>query len=318
MQQPDVPQSPQPAVAILLATYNGAAMLQGQLDSYAAQELKPKLLMVSDDGSVDETRDILRRFAEAHPEIEVELFDGPRLGAAQNFLHLLRQMPDTIDYVALSDQDDVWFPTKLARGVALLQTLAEPERPGLACGRTLECDDALNNRRLSRGAKRPAGFRHALVQNIAGGNTMVLNRAAIALVRGAAQEVREVVVHDWWLYQIVTGAGGEVIFDNEPQLLYRQHEGNLIGANRGLGAKLYRLRFLVSGRFRLWCTTNLDALHCSAGRLTEENLRLVRAFEVGRDGPVWTRIAMIRRCGFYRQGLAGQMSLYLGALLRRI
>ena len=304
-------------VAILLATYNGAAMLQGQLDSYVAQDLKPRLLMVSDDGSVDETRDILHRFAEAHPEIEVELFDGPRLGAAQNFLHLLRQMPDTVDYVALSDQDDVWFPTKLSRGVALLQGIAKG-RVGLACGRTLECDDALSNRRLSRGAKRPAGFRHALVQNIAGGNTMLLNRAAIALVRGAAQEVRDVVVHDWWLYQIVTGAGGEVIFDDEPQLLYRQHESNLIGANRGLGAKLYRLRFLVSGRFRSWCTTNLDALHCSGARLTEENLRLIKAFESGRDGSVWTRLAMIRRCGFYRQGLAGQMSLYLGALLRRI
>jgi len=307
-----------PTIAVLLATYNGAAMLQGQLDSYVAQSLRPSLLLVSDDGSVDSTRDILRRFEEAHPDIEVHLLEGPRQGAAQNFLHLLRHIPDHIDYVALSDQDDVWFPSKLARGVEHLQAVADARRPALSCGRTLECDDDLNARRLSRGAQRPAGFRHALVQNIAGGNTMLLNHAASMLLRGAAQEVQEVVVHDWWIYQILTGAGGQVVFDNEPQLFYRQHENNLIGANRGLGAKLYRLRFLISGRFRSWCTINVTALECSAARLTEENKALLKAFEKGREGPLWTRISMIRSCGFYRQGLAGQISLYVGALLRRI
>ncbi|KPQ22406.1 MAG: Glycosyltransferase like family 2 [Rhodobacteraceae bacterium HLUCCA24] len=312
------PQRPSPAVAVLLATYNGAPTLAEQLDSYLAQTRLPDLVLISDDGSTDGTRDAVEAFRVAHPEIRIEVVDGPRRGPAQNFFSLLQRTPAWIDVVALSDQDDVWLPDKLERGLRALTEAAMPGVPTLYCARTLECDETLQRRRLSRGMSRPPGFRHALVQNIAGGNTMMLDRAGLDLVREGSVEARRVVVHDWWIYQIVTGAGGRVVFDQKPVLLYRQHSGNLIGANTGLAAKARRLRLMLSGRFRRWNTINIRALSASAHRLTPENRQLLLEFEACRQGPVWKRLRTMRQTRLYRQGFQGLLSLYAAALLGRL
>lgn len=316
--------TPTAKIAILMATYNGADCLRAQLDSFATQTVTPALILVSDDGSRDNSRAIVQTFAEANPALQVELLEGPRKGAAQNFLHLLQSCPAWINYVALSDQDDVWLEDKLARGLRALQDAEAaaristvPPRPRLFCGRSWECDAELGNRRLSRGLRRPASFRHALVQNLAGGNTMMLDRAGLELLQAASHEVRKLVVHDWWIYQLISGVGGEILFDPVPLLLYRQHQGNLIGANRGLVAKRVRLRMLFNGRFRRWNTINIAALRGSAHRLTPENRQVLELFAEERNGPPLQRLSMLRRSGLHRQGLAGQMSLYLAALLRR-
>lgn len=318
--------TPTAKIAILMATYNGAGCLRAQLDSFATQTVTPALILVSDDGSRDDSRAIVQAFAEANPTLRVELLEGPRKGAAQNFLHLLQSCPAWIDYAALSDQDDVWLEDKLARGLQALQDAEAAEkapgmdalpRPRLFCGRSWECDADLGNRRPSRGLRRPASFRHALVQNLAGGNTMMLDRTGLELLQAASREVRKLVVHDWWIYQLISGVGGEILFDPVPLLLYRQHQGNLIGANRGLVAKRVRLRMLFNGRFRRWNTINIAALRGSAHRLTPENRQVLELFAQERNGSPLQRLSMLRRSGLHRQGLAGQMSLYLAALLRR-
>lgn len=307
-----------PSVAILLATYNGSARLREQLDSYLAQTCLPTAIVISDDGSVDGTRQVVEAFIAANPGIEITLHDGPGCGAAANFLSLLQRVPEGTEIIAFSDQDDVWLPQKIERGVQALSEAGQGGGPLLYCGCSWECDEDLGNRQLSRRLKVPAGFRHALVQNVAAGNTMMLNRAALQLVQDASKEVTEVVVHDWWLYQIISGAGGQVIFDAAPHLLYRQHDGNLIGANRGLRAKTKRLIWLLSGGFRRWNTINIRALDASRDRLTPENRQKLDLFATNRDRSVLVRLMMLRRLGLYRQGIQGSLSLYLAALLRRI
>ena len=306
------------SVAVVMATYNGATRVREQLDSYLIQTHMPALILVSDDGSSDGTEAIVRGFAAEHPELPVEFLSGPRKGAAQNFLSLLRRVPDHIDAVALSDQDDVWLPDKIQRGLCAIADVRNPQSAILYCGRSWECDENLRKRSLSRGLRRPAGFRHALVQNLAGGNTMMLNHAALELVQNASHEARKVVVHDWWLYQILAGAGGQILFDDAPLLLYRQHSRNLIGANRGLQAKIKRGRLLLSGRFRYWNTVNISALNASAHRLTPQNRQILRVFAEARNGSLLQRLLMLRQTGVYRQGLQGSLSLYLAALLRRL
>ncbi|MGD9916418.1 MAG: glycosyltransferase family 2 protein [Paenirhodobacter sp.] len=304
------------SVTVLMASYNGAAALAPQLESFAAQTLPPTRVLISDDGSRDATRAMVAEFAAAHPDLGVELLEGPCRGAARNFLHLLAQPVET-DFVALSDQDDIWLPEKLAEAVRQLRALPGAE-PALYCGRTWEVGEDLGKRRLSRGAPKPASFRHALVQNIAGGNTMVFNRAAAEELRLAALNTEDVVVHDWWAYQIMTGLGARVIFDDVPHMLYRQHAGNLIGANRGVAATLRRARMVASGRFREWCDINIAALHQSERLLTPEARQLLDAFEALRKAPPLERLRRIRNLGLYRQGLRGQISLYLAALLGRL
>lgn len=303
-----------PAVAILLATYNGAENLDAQLRSFAEQSLPPALILISDDGSTDSTRDMIAAFAAAHPALPVQLLEGPRKGSAANFLSLLARCPAQIDMACFSDQDDVWLEDKIARAVAQFYG----EAPMLYCARTWECDADLTNRRLSRMPRKPAGFRNALVQNIAAGNTIMLNRPALELARSAAARTGEVAVHDWWIYQLMSGAGAKVIFDPEPVLLYRQHAGNLIGANRGPLASLRRLHHLYTGTFRRWNDLNIAALEQSLDNLTKENRELLDQFATGRTKGISGRIAMLRATGFYRQGTLGHASLWLAAVLGRL
>lgn len=110
-----------PPVVILLATYQGERFLATQLDSILAQSCRDWRLVVSDDGSTDATREILRRFAAAHPDRDIELRDGPRQGATRNFLSLLDAVAPG-EAVAWCDQDDLWLPDRLARGLAAITT----------------------------------------------------------------------------------------------------------------------------------------------------------------------------------------------------
>lgn len=304
-----------PAIAVLMATFNGAAHLAAQLDSIAAQSLPPRWLVISDDGSTDGTLDLLRDFAARHPALAVTVLQGPRRGAAANFLHLLAHAAEGAEFVALSDQDDVWLPGKLAEGVAMLRGATLPALLGT---RTLVCDESLGAAHPSPLWRRPFSFAHALVQSFAGGNTMMLNRAAIDLAAAAAAEAGQVVMHDWWLYQIISGAGGRVVFDATPQLYYRQHGANQIGANRGPIAKLHRLRALLRGDFRRWNGINARALMASAHRLTPENRAILKDFIRLRGMTLAARIAGFRRLRLYRQGPAGTASLWLAVALGRL
>lgn len=291
-------------------------MLPSQLQSFSEQTLKPAHLIVSDDGSTDATREVITAWAKAQPNMALDIFAGPQRGAAHNFLSLLR-LPIATDFLSISDQDDIWLPEKLAVAVKALSQLPA-SRPALYCGRTWEVGDDLRQRSLSRGAPHGASFAHALVQNIAGGNTMVLNKAGAEMVRTAALVTAETVIHDWWIYQVITGIGGAVVFDDTPHMLYRQHSGNEIGANRGVRATLKRARALVSGQVSEWNSRNIAALGAIEDKLTPGNRAKLDAFNAARKLSPWKSFAAIRRAGLYRQGLSGQLSLYAAALLQKL
>jgi len=309
------------SVCILMATWQGAAHLAAQLGSISAQTAGDWLLLASDDGSADGTLDLLAGFAADHPG-RVRIMAGPGQGASANFLHLLMQ-PEAgaADHVAFCDQDDVWMADRLARGVAALADVPAGV-PGLACGRTWVCDAALGQRRLSALPDRPAGFRHALVQNISSGNTLLLNRSAVALLRAAVQDLGNragaLPYHDWWAYQMVAGAGGVVRFDPEPLLFYRQHAGNLVGSGHQTRALWQRPLRVISGRYGVHAAAQGEALAASSQRLTAENRALLAGTQALRKAGLVTRLRGLARLGLYRQGRAGRLALWAAAVAGRI
>jgi len=308
-------------VTILMGLHDGAAHLREQLDSFLAQSHPHWHLIVSDDRSRDDGPAMVRRFAADQPDEAVRLIDGPARGFAQNFLHLILATGPQTRLVALCDQDDVWLPQKLARAVAALGGL---RGPALYCARTMICAPDLAPIRPSSVWRRPFGFANALVQNVAAGNTIVLNREALDFARrmAPAAAAAGIVAHDWWLYQIVTGAGGRVIRDNEPVLLYRQHPANVMGRNDTAGAAAARLGKIVSGEFADWIGRNVAALSAGHDGLSPENAARLASFAAARAarGPAATprRIALMRRAGIYRQTAAGQAGLWLAALFGRL
>ncbi|GGX70551.1 glycosyl transferase [Tateyamaria omphalii] len=305
-------------VHILMAVFNGADHLQGQLDSFDAQTHSDWHLIASDDGSQDDSTDILRKYAQG--ERAVDVLHGPCLGGAANFMFLLRHLATkqpVAGCIAFADQDDKWLPHKLARALDHLEG-TDPERPALYCSRSLIAGPDLSAPRLSAPRPKPPGFRNALVQNIAGGNTIVLNRAASALVLKAAPHVDEVVVHDWWVYQLVTGAGGVVLHDDEPGLLYRQHDANQIGANDTTRARLLRIAMLLRGDFRAWNDVNIAALRANEKLLSADNRTVLQSFDRMRRLPLLRRLYTVQRLGLYRQTRASTAALWIAAVLRRI
>jgi len=310
-------------VLILMATFNGAQFLPEQLDGIARQTHRDWRLLVSDDGSQDGTRAILEGFRASRPAGQVRLVAGPGSrgaagGPAANFLSLLQRAEPQEHghqgtFLAFCDQDDAWDADHLARALGLL---AHAGTPLALCGcRMRICDADLRPRTLSPLPRRPLGFRNALLQNVLSGNTMVASPEAARLLQAAAGDgVEEIPAHDWWAYQIVTGAGGQALHDAHPSVAYRQHDTNAVGAAPGgLQRALRHLR----GEPRRWAARNIAALRASAARLTPENRRIFTQFVHALETPFPLRIVALRSAGVYHQSPQARAAFWASVALGR-
>jgi glycosyltransferase involved in cell wall biosynthesis len=302
-----------PSVAILMCTMQGQRFLAQQLNSIAIQSHPRWAIWASDDGSADHTEAILEYFQAHWGEDRLSIHHGPAVGSTANFLALTCRADIDADFFAYADQDDVWESDKLERAVAWLQSVPA-DVPALYGSRTLLVD--ARNQQIGHSPlfRRQPSFRNALVQNIAGGNTMVFNRAARDLLRLAGEDV-EAVTHDWWAYMLVTACGGQVHYDPVPTVRYRQHDRNQYGANRSLGAQMSRANQLLQGRFRGWVDANISALTRVQHLMTPENRRLLDDFERARKQRLLPRLAGLRRVSVYRQTSVGNLGLAIAALI---
>ncbi|HEY5800586.1 MAG TPA: glycosyltransferase family 2 protein [Burkholderiaceae bacterium] len=312
--------SPAPAaagkVAVLLCTYHGQHYLSEQLDSLAQQIYPNWEIWASDDNSQDDTHAILLAHQLRLGADRLTIHDGPAEGFAANFLSLICNADIAAEYYAFSDQDDIWERDKLTRAVAALDTVPA-NVPALYCSRTRLIDQDNNSIGYSPLFTRKPGFANALVQNIGGGNTMVLNNAARKLLMEAGADT-DVVSHDWWAYMIIAGCGGRVFYDAYPSLRYRQHDANVVGMNAGWRARVERVGLLFAGRFRYWSASNIRALEKIHYRLTPESQRILADFKQARQQWLLPRLAGLLRAGIYRQTVLGNLGLAAAALLNKI
>ncbi|KMW59837.1 Alpha-L-Rha alpha-1,3-L-rhamnosyltransferase [Candidatus Rhodobacter oscarellae] len=282
-----------------MATHFGAAFIDAQLGSIAEQSHKDWSLWVSDDGSSDATRSRIDAFARAHPEHEVQLFDGPQMGAAANFLSLLARLkPGERHFVALADQDDVWFPDKLGRALRALEPL--DDAPAVYASAQTYTDAALSNPRPSRAYPRGPSFSNALLQNILSGSSIVLTPNAVDLLASVLPDQAPKFL-DWWIYQVMTGCEAHVIYDPEPSLFYRQHSGNILGEGHGLRARARRVLLLYGSGYRAWLDAQLPALERAKGQFSAENQRVFERFLAARQGFAPKRPVALWRTGVHRQ-----------------
>lgn len=306
-----------PHVAILMATYNGQDFLGQQLASIAAQTHRNLSLWASDDGSTDGSTAIVEAFAVGHAWLPTHVLAGPGQGYVRNFLSLACNDRIKADFYAFCDQDDLWYADKLSAAMARLGDIPA-DRPAIYVSRTRIVGDDGAPRGMSPLFERPPGMRNALVQSIGGGNTMVFNATARDLLKQAGPDV-DVPSHDWWTYLVVAACGGQVFYDPQPYVDYRQHDDNLIGENSSFAARLLRINLLLQGRFSAWMDANLHALRRLEAQITPENRELIAAFEqLRRDRSPLRREAGIRRLGLYRQTAMGSLSLHVAALLGKL
>lgn len=301
-----------PRVAVLLATYNGASYLPELLASLLAQSLPATCVDIRDDGSDDETPRLVADFVAQHAPARYRR--GEHLGAAGCFHALLREADPALDYYAYCDQDDVWDPAKLARGIERLAG-RDPAVPTLYFARVTYTDAELRSLGMS---DRPqhVGLANALVENIASGCTMIMNRAARELL--ITRLPVHPAMHDRWAY-LGIAAVGDLLYDDRPSIQYRQHAGNLIGVPRSAAERLLRrLRRQLRGLPPALRNTAQarELLACYGDRMPAARRALVEDW-LAAQRSLPTRLAYAWSPAVRRQGRLDQWLLRLLIVLGR-
>ncbi|MDB5809352.1 MAG: glycosyl transferase family 2, partial [Betaproteobacteria bacterium] len=301
---------------ILLGTFQGEQFLAQQLDSIEAQTHTDWALWASDDGSTDGTVRILKAYQARWGNDRLAIGSGPAQGFRANFLSLACNAAIRTDYFAFCDQDDLWDRDKLAAAVAWLDSMPI-NGPALYCARTRLIDE--NNREIGFSPlfPKPPVFENAIVQSIAGGNTMVFNAAARSLLFAAGADVI-LKAHDWWTYILVSGCGGTVFYDAKPRVGYRQHGGNQIGSNGSWAGRYRRFRRILIGEFRKMNDRNIAALERVADRLSPRSRRVLDEMSRSRDDRLIPRMLGIRRSGVYCQTVLSSVALVAATVLKKL
>jgi rhamnosyltransferase len=238
-----------PHVLVLLATYNGAAWVDAQLEGIVSQRGVRVSVLVADDGSTDDSLARIGQWAARGAPIALLAPAPTRLGAAGNFLRLLRAAQlDGVDYVALADQDDEWPVGRLSRAV---EQLAIHKALGYSSDAWAFWPDGRRRRLGKAYAQRAHDY---LFEPAGPGCTYVLAAPLVLAIQRdlerQPQRFDGLGYHDWWIYAFARIHRFAWHIDPEPTVNYRQHGGNELGANFGVRGIRRRWGRLTSGWFR--------------------------------------------------------------------
>lgn len=220
-------------VTVLLSTYNGGNYLAEQLDSLVAQQGVEVNILVRDDGSTDNTRELLDKWQEKGA---LTWYTSENLGPGKSFMHLLKSAAPG-GYYAFCDQDDVWLPEKLKLTMEKMLAVekANPGKPVIVHTDMYVVDERLNI--VHDSFWRSSGLRpdilrtfpYLCVCNSVNGCTIVMNSTARELILEKYVE-QELIIHDVISALTVSYYGGVIDYVEAPTVLYRQHSSNVVGA----------------------------------------------------------------------------------------
>ena len=335
------------SISVAMATFNGAKFLPEQLESIRQQTLPPHELVVTDDGSTDDTISVLERFAATSPFPVRILRNSTRMGYRANFMHNFGL--HDFEAIAVCDQDDIWHTRKLEIAA---QSLADPDV-------TLFCHDAwlVNNQGTEIGGANiitlppinpPLSF-YPLINPL--GFAIVFRRTLLALselwpLSADTWEAGNRMAHDQWL-SFLASSLGTIVFSDEKLVRYRQHANNTYGWKKQsfLARYAYKLRnpgptlrvqsdaatararILESAAADLQGTWRVRSLEAAQKYRAFSNLLAVRS-EVYEGNTLSKRVAALRtllKSGAYTRGTPWDLSrtsfgkdLLLGTALRHL
>lgn len=240
-------------IDILLAAYNGEAYIEKQILSILEQSRKDFRLLIRDDGSSDGTLQTIKRVLKEHAVSDqaVILEDGQRSGSAKNnFMRLLKNAE--AEYVMFSDQDDIWEPDKISESMKLMRRAEDKygaDTPILVHTDlyVMNQDEKILSDSLIEYMNLPRkdSLKNLLLQNSVTGCTILMNQAATQLMK-ISDETGDFAIHDHFA-AVLTALFGHVICLNKPEVRYRQHEDNVIGASNAKSPG-YLIRRFLRGR----------------------------------------------------------------------
>ncbi|MCL2090434.1 MAG: glycosyltransferase [Micrococcales bacterium] len=304
MSPPDVPR-----VVVLLATFDGMPYLPDQLRTVLDSEGVQVRVVASDDGSSDGTADWLAAQARTEPRLTL-LPGAPAGSAAANFYRLLVDVETADDeLVALADQDDLWYPDKLARCAAQIADGCAGVSSDVVAFRP----DGRRSYIRKAFAQRPFDY---VCESPGPGSTFLLDADLVARCRAQLADpdgpMRQMTYHDWAIYAVARGAGLRWRILDTPTLDYRQHDTNVMGARTGLRAYADRLRLVTSRWHRAQAALAAATAAEAAETWNQDCETIIALHQLERllaDTSFRARWALARRAGALRRRRTDQAAL---------
>ncbi|MBM7312669.1 glycosyltransferase family 2 protein [Streptococcus suis] len=283
-------------VNILMSTYNGQQFLAEQIRSIQEQSYTDWTLFIRDDGSSDNTKEILKDFE--RQDSRIHLIDSDKsdnLGVIKSFHKLVNH--DRADYYFFSDQDDVWLPNKLE--LSLNEAQNYPANLPLMVYMDLKVvnqDLEIMTESMVKSQSHHANTElvQELTENTVTGGVAMINHTLAEMW----QETDDILMHDWYL-ALLASAFGNLVFIDQPGELYRQHSDNVLGA-RTLSKrfkKWIRPHILFAVYWDLIKNSQKQARHLLQMPLSQSNRVLIEAFVTIMDKPMLERFRILRKYG---------------------
>lgn len=233
-------------IIVLLAAYNGEKYISAQIKSILRQSIPPKKILVSVDRSNDKTLEILKKYSSQNRKIEI-ISKNRRYGSSfSNFINLLKiKRIKKYDFVALSDQDDIWRKNKFKLAINRLN-------------KNYDCysSDVLafwrnGKKKIIKKSYKQKSYDYFFESGGPGCTYVMKKNFIIDFQKFLKINGNKVInlnnFHDWLIYFFARTNKYNWYFDKNISLNYRQHKSNEIGANEGINAKLNRLEKVLNG-----------------------------------------------------------------------
>ena len=301
-------------IKVILCTFNNFVFLKQQIYSILNQKGVETFIEIFDDSSIERNKELLEIISE-FPNNRVKISLGTKTSYADNFLYSLINSDSSFPYYAFSDQDDIWVEWKIFSSISKMKKFEKV--PCLYGSRTIITDENNNKIGESKNFNKPKKFGNAIVQNVAGGNTMLINKALKLFIEKINFEKEQIVSHDWTLYQIVTGSDLKFVYDTALSVRYRQHDGNQVGSNLSIFQIFKRVNSLLNGDFKNWNTKNLLFLQKNREFLSDTNKNILDTAIKIRNSNGFYGVCLLIKSGIYRQKWYENIGLFIAVLFRR-
>ena len=238
-----------PSVAVLLAAYNGMEWIEEQVSSILSQKSISIEIFISVDLSNDKTHEWCQGLAGKNAHVKVLPYGEKFGGAAKNFFRLIRDVDfSCFDYVALSDQDDIWDSSKLHHAI---RTIEQDSLDGYS-------SDVIafwsNGREKLVKKSFPQKKFDYFFEAAGPGCTYVLKQQPTQKFKKFLiknwENINCIESHDWLIYAFFRSRKMSWRIDSISLMLYRQHESNQVGCNFGFLAYLKRIKLIRNGWYR--------------------------------------------------------------------
>lgn len=217
-------------VSVAMATYNGEKYIREQILSILKNLKEDDEVIISDDGSTDNTILILNSIGDKR----IKIFPGPKKGFVKNFENAIKMCSG--DYIYLADQDDIWLPNKVERVNLMLQKYY------LVCHNAfIMQENDITKEKIQDSRGKHKSFFMTFYKNSYIGCCMAFRKEIVNLILPFPNNLD---VHDWFIGVIANKKYGSY-FLNEPLIYYRRHNTNTIGLNK------HTLKFKVKKRIQM-------------------------------------------------------------------